>query len=90
MILEIIVGIYKESTITTLYSKNLLELFICQIYFSLIKTIRISENLWKSFVQHSRRYYNVESYEIILSNLLDDFDKHNPDKYRYNNIGIDK
>ena len=49
------------------------------------KTIKISEQLYERFVQHSRKYYNVETYETILENLLDCFDKHNEDKRWWNN-----
>jgi hypothetical protein len=44
------------------------------------KTMEISEQLYERFLDHSRRYYNVETYETILKNLLDCFDKHNEDK----------
>jgi hypothetical protein len=50
------------------------------------RTIKISEQLFRRFVGHSRRYYNVESYELILSNLLDNFEKNNHDTRWYNNI----
>ena len=32
-----------------------------------------------------RRYYNIETYETILKNLLDCFDKHNQDVRWWNN-----
>ena len=35
------------------------------------KIIRISNDLYQKFVDHSHRFYNVESYEVILSDLLD-------------------
>ena len=48
------------------------------------KIIRISESLYQRFVDHSHRFYNVESYEVILSDLLDCYSKqHEPD---YSNI----
>jgi hypothetical protein len=48
------------------------------------RTLKISEQLFRRFVGHSRRYYNVESYETILENLLECYEKHNQDKYWYN------
>ena len=49
------------------------------------RTIRISEELYKKFFEHSRRYYNMEPYETILENLLKCYDEHNQDKYWFNN-----
>ena len=48
------------------------------------RTIRISEELYKKFFEHSRRYYNTEPYETILENLLNCYDEHNQDKYWFN------
>src|SRR5688572_4319138 len=45
------------------------------------RTMKISEQLYQRFVDHSRKYYNVESFETIIEDLLDNFDKHNPDKH---------
>ena len=49
------------------------------------KTMKISGQLYQRFLDHSSKYYNVESYETILEDLLDSFDKHNQDKRWYNN-----
>jgi hypothetical protein len=49
------------------------------------KTIKISEQLYDRFVEHSRKYYNVEPYETILLNLLDSFDKNNDNVRWWNN-----
>ena len=44
------------------------------------KTMKISGQLHQRFLDHSRKYYNAETYEIILENLLDCYEKHNSDK----------
>ena len=41
------------------------------------RTIRITEETWKKLYEHSRKYYNVESVDTIILNLLDCYDKHN-------------
>jgi hypothetical protein len=43
------------------------------------KTMKISEQLHQRFLNHSRKYYEVETYETIQEDLLDCFDKHNED-----------
>ena len=44
------------------------------------RTIKISEQLYRRFVGHSQKFYNVESYETILSDLLESYSKyHEPD-----------
>jgi hypothetical protein len=48
------------------------------------KTMEISEQLYQRFLDHSSKYYNVETYEIILEDLLNRYDKHNQDKHWYN------
>lgn len=48
------------------------------------RTIKISEQLFGRFVVHSRRYYNAESYETILENLLKCYEEHNQVKHWYN------
>jgi hypothetical protein len=48
------------------------------------RTIKISEELYTRFREHSRRYYNVETYETILEDLLECFQEHNKDKYWFN------
>ena len=48
------------------------------------RTIMISEQLYRRFIAHSKKYYkNPESYEIILNNLLDEYDKHNNNSLNY-------
>ena len=42
--------------------------------------MRISQQTYRLFVGHSRRYYDVEDYDTILRNLLKDFESHNQDK----------
>ena len=49
------------------------------------RTILISEKLYERLAEHSRHYYNHETYETIIKDLLDSFDKHNQDKRWYNN-----
>jgi hypothetical protein len=49
------------------------------------RTIRISEDLYQSLKQHANRYYNRDSYEVILSDLLDCYQKHN-NTYWYHNL----
>ncbi len=41
------------------------------------RIIRISEGLYERLYNHSRNYYNVESYETIISDLLDCYEKNN-------------
>jgi hypothetical protein len=50
------------------------------------RIIRISEPMYLRFVGFSRRYYNVESYETILENLIKCYEEHNKDRYWYHNI----
>ena len=56
------------------------------------RTIKISEKLYERFCEHSRHYYNHETYETIIKDLLDCFDKHNEDIrwYHNNNNNNDK
>jgi hypothetical protein len=49
------------------------------------RIIRISEPLYEKFKEHSQKYYNIETYETILENLLDCFDKNNEDVRWWNN-----
>ena len=53
------------------------------------KTMKISGSLYQRFLEHSSKYYNTETYETILEDLLDSFDKHNQDKHWYDNINKD-
>ena len=39
---------------------------------------------WLFIYNHSCKYYDIESYEVILSNLLDCYEEHNKDKYWFN------
>ena len=41
------------------------------------RIICISENLYQRFHSHARSYYNVESYETILENFLNFYEKNN-------------
>lgn len=45
------------------------------------RIIRISEQMYSRFVAHSQKFYNVESYETILSDLLDCYQKQNTPDY---------
>ena len=49
------------------------------------RIMKISEPLYKRFVEFSRRYYDVESYETILENLINYYEEHNKDKHWYDN-----
>jgi hypothetical protein len=49
------------------------------------RIMEIPEPLYRRFVEHSRRYYNVESYETILENLITYYEEHNKDKYWFDN-----
>jgi hypothetical protein len=40
------------------------------------KTILISTKLHQKFINHSRKFYNVVSYEEILNNLIDFYETH--------------
>jgi hypothetical protein len=47
------------------------------------RIIRISEHLYRRLKGFSRRNYNVESYENIISDLLDFWDKNNSAYQQY-------
>jgi hypothetical protein len=49
------------------------------------RTMKISEPLYRRFVGFSRRYYNVESYETILENLIKCYEEHHQDTRWYHN-----
>lgn len=53
------------------------------------RTILISEKLYDRISEHAHHYYNHETYETIINDLLDSFDKHNPDKHWWNNNNKD-
>ena len=44
------------------------------------KILRISNEIYEKLLSHNRKFYNVESYNQILDNLLRDFEEHNQDK----------
>ena len=44
------------------------------------RIIRISEPLYHRFVGFSKRYFNVEPYDLILENLLKCYEEHNQNK----------
>ena len=52
--------------------------------------MKISEEIFQRFKDHSRKYYNIETYDTIIQDLLNNFEKHNPNKYWFNNNNIDK
>lgn len=52
---------------------------------NLTRTIKISEHTYRRIVAFSKKNYNIESYETILSDLLDCYQKHNPDTYWHDN-----
>ena len=43
----------------------------------------ISEELYEKLKEHSSKYYDIEPFETIIGNLIDDFDKHNQDNNRW-------
>ncbi len=43
------------------------------------RTMKISEPLYRRFVGFSKRYYDVETYETILENLINCYEEHNQD-----------
>ena len=45
------------------------------------RTITISEHTWRRFVTFSKQHYNVETYEVILNDLLDSYEKNNKSDY---------
>ena len=49
------------------------------------RPICISEQLYRRFVAHSKKYYkNPKSYKMILSNLLSFYDEHDKNDHWYN------
>jgi hypothetical protein len=44
------------------------------------RTIKISEHTYRMLVGHSKRFYDVEPYDLILENILRDFEYYNQDK----------
>ena len=51
---------------------------------STTRIICIPESLYKRFVEHSRRFYNVESYDTILNNLLNCYEENHKEMFWYN------
>ena len=48
------------------------------------RIIRISEDLYQGFREHSsKQRYNAESYETVIQNLLDCYDKNNNNNNDY-------
>ena len=47
--------------------------------------MKISEPLYRRFVGFSKRYYDVETYETILENLINCYEENNQDKRWYHN-----
>jgi hypothetical protein len=45
------------------------------------RTMRIKEETWKKLYEHSQCYYNVESYDTIILNLLECYDKSHYQKW---------
>ncbi len=44
------------------------------------RIMKISEHTYRMFVGHAKQFYDVETYDIILENLIRDFDFHNQNK----------
>jgi hypothetical protein len=47
------------------------------------KVIRISEDLYQRLREHSQKYYNIETYETIIKDLLDCYNKQHGKKYYF-------
>ena len=60
----------EDTTITNQYNDDIYT-----------KIIRIKLNAYQRLKDHSRRYYNIESYDTIIKELIDNYDKHNYTKY---------
>jgi hypothetical protein len=43
------------------------------------RIIRISEYTYRRLISHSQKFYDVVSYNEIIENLLNEFEKHNQD-----------
>jgi hypothetical protein len=39
------------------------------------RTIKINEPLFRRFVVHSKKFYNVESFDTIIENLLNSYEE---------------
>lgn len=44
------------------------------------KIMKITLHTFERLKEHSRRHYNIESYDTIIKDLLDCYDKHNNTK----------
>lgn len=49
------------------------------------RIIRISEPLYRRLSGVSQRYFDCESYETILENLIKCYEEHNKDTYYFHN-----
>ena len=45
------------------------------------KIMKITNNTYQRLKDHSRKYYNIESYDIIIQNLIDHYDKSHDQKW---------
>ena len=55
------------------------------IEFPKTHSLLISEILWKRFISFSKKYYtNPETYEKILSDLIDNYDEHHKNEHWFN------
>ncbi len=45
------------------------------------KIMKITLNTFQRLKEHSRRYYNIETYDTIIRDLIDCYDKHNDTKW---------
>lgn len=55
------------------------------IEFPKTRVIKISEVLFRRFIAFSKKYYqNPETYEKILSDIMDNYEQNNKDRHWYN------
>lgn len=47
------------------------------------RIMKISEMTYRRFVEFSKAHYNVETYDQILLDLIDSYEKHNPKYIHY-------
>jgi hypothetical protein len=45
------------------------------------RTIKISEPLFRRLVSHSKKFYNVESFDTIIENLINSYELSHKDEY---------
>ena len=60
-------------------AQKLVDKFILEFTSNDYNKKKIREQLYRRFVGHSMRYYNVETYETILENLIKCYEEHNQD-----------